>query len=80
MSAPTIGVLALQGDVREHLAVLGSQGARAVPVRRPGELAGLDGLVVPGGESTVIAKLADRLGLLGLDEGIAKRWRRLGFF
>ncbi len=64
MSAPTIGVLALQGDVREHRAVLEQQGARTVAVRRPEELAGVDGLVLPGGESTTIAKLADRWGLL----------------
>lgn len=62
--APVIGVLALQGDVREHLAALGEQGAVAVPVRRPEELAGVDGLVLPGGESTTIATLAARTGLL----------------
>jgi 5'-phosphate synthase pdxT subunit len=61
---PVIGVLALQGDVREHLAALQEQGATAVPVRRPEELASVDGLVIPGGESTTIAKLADRFGLL----------------
>lgn len=61
---PVIGVLALQGDVREHLAVLHEQGAAAVAVRRPGELADVDGLVLPGGESTTIAKLARRFGLL----------------
>jgi 5'-phosphate synthase pdxT subunit len=61
---PVIGVLALQGDVREHLAALREQGAEAVPVRRPEELAGLDGLVIPGGESTTIAKLARQFGLL----------------
>jgi 5'-phosphate synthase pdxT subunit len=60
----TVGVLALQGDVREHLAALTAQGARAVPVRRPEELAAVDGLVVPGGESTTMAKLAARFGLL----------------
>jgi 5'-phosphate synthase pdxT subunit len=59
-----VGVLALQGDVREHLAALEDQGAAAVPVRRPEELAVVHGLVVPGGESTTIAKLADRFGLL----------------
>jgi pyridoxal 5'-phosphate synthase pdxT subunit len=63
-AVPLIGVLALQGDVREHLAALRAQGATAVPVRRPDELAALDGLVVPGGESTTMAKLADRFGLL----------------
>jgi pyridoxal 5'-phosphate synthase pdxT subunit len=61
---PVIGVLALQGDVREHLAVLREQGAEAVPVRRPEELAAVDGLVIPGGESTTMVKLADRFGLL----------------
>lgn len=54
---PTIGVLALQGDVREHAAALEASGARAVPVRRPDELAAVDGLVLPGGESTTIDKL-----------------------
>jgi len=63
-SRPRIGVLALQGDVREHLTALREQGADAVPVRRPEELAGLDGLVIPGGESTTIVKLARRFGLL----------------
>jgi 5'-phosphate synthase pdxT subunit len=62
--APRIGVLALQGDVREHLAALREQGAEAVPVRRPEELADVHGLVLPGGESTTIAKLAARFGLL----------------
>jgi 5'-phosphate synthase pdxT subunit len=57
-------VLALQGDVREHLAALRSLGADAVLVRRPEELDGLDGLIIPGGESTTIAKLARRFGLL----------------
>ena len=64
MTRPVIGVLALQGDVREHLAALRDQGAEAVAVRRPEELAGLDGLVLPGGESTTIAKLAERFGLM----------------
>ncbi|WP_417220437.1 pyridoxal 5'-phosphate synthase glutaminase subunit PdxT [Arthrobacter sp.] len=59
----TVGVLALQGDVREHVAALQSCGARAVPVRRPDELAGLDGLVLPGGESTTIDKLARMFGV-----------------
>jgi 5'-phosphate synthase pdxT subunit len=61
---PVVGILALQGDVREHLATLASLGAEAVPVRRPEELAAVDGLVLPGGESTTIAKLAARFGLL----------------
>ena len=63
-SAPVVGVLALQGDVREHLAVLAGLGAEPVAVRRPGELAAVDGLVVPGGESTTMVKLAERFGLL----------------
>jgi len=57
-AAPLIGVLALQGDVREHCAMLEQAGARCRPVRRPTELAGLDGIVVPGGESTTMFKLA----------------------
>ncbi len=61
---PVIGVLALQGDVREHVAALRAQGAAPVTVRRPEELAAVDGLVLPGGESTTIVKLATRLGLL----------------
>jgi 5'-phosphate synthase pdxT subunit len=64
VSAPTIGVLALQGDVREHLAVLRGLGTEAVTVRRPEELAAVDGLVVPGGESTTMANLAQRFGML----------------
>jgi 5'-phosphate synthase pdxT subunit len=59
-----VGVLALQGDVREHLAVLTGLGADATPVRRPAELAAVDGLLLPGGESTTMAKLAVRTGLL----------------
>jgi 5'-phosphate synthase pdxT subunit len=59
-----IGVLALQGDVREHLAALTASGADARPVRRPEELAEVEGLVIPGGESTTISKLAVAFGLL----------------
>jgi pyridoxal 5'-phosphate synthase pdxT subunit len=58
VTAPRIGVLALQGDVREHLAALAACGAVPVPVRRPAELTGLQGIVLPGGESTTIDKLA----------------------
>ncbi len=61
---PVVGVLALQGDVREHLATLPELGVEAVAVRRPEELAAVDALVVPGGESTTMAKLAARFGLL----------------
>ncbi|UQA96494.1 pyridoxal 5'-phosphate synthase glutaminase subunit PdxT [Streptomyces halobius] len=64
MSNPTIGVLALQGDVREHLTALAEADALARPVRRPEELDGLDGLVVPGGESTTMSKLAVVFGML----------------
>jgi pyridoxal 5'-phosphate synthase pdxT subunit len=59
-----IGVPALQGDVREHLHVLESLGAQPVAVRRESELASVDGLVVPGGESTTMAKLARIFELL----------------
>ncbi|ARQ71718.1 pyridoxal 5'-phosphate synthase glutaminase subunit PdxT [Streptomyces marincola] len=65
MTTPVVGVLALQGDVREHLAALTGAGVRAVSVRRPEELASVDGLVIPGGESTAISKLAVAFGLLG---------------
>ncbi|BAJ27275.1 MULTISPECIES: pyridoxal 5'-phosphate synthase glutaminase subunit PdxT [Kitasatospora] len=64
MSIPTIGVLALQGDVREHLVALAAADALARPVRRPEELAEVDALVMPGGESTTISKLAVLFGLM----------------
>lgn len=60
---PRVGVLALQGDFREHIAVLGGLGARTVPVRRPVDLESIDGLVIPGGESSVMDKLARTFGL-----------------
>jgi 5'-phosphate synthase pdxT subunit len=63
--APVIGVLALQGDVREHVAALAAAGAQARPVRRRQELDAVDGLVIPGGESTTISKLALDFGLTG---------------
>jgi pyridoxal 5'-phosphate synthase pdxT subunit len=63
--APVIGVLALQGDVLEHLRALRRCGAHAVQVRNLAELAVVDGLVIPGGESTTIGKLLERFGLLG---------------
>ena len=56
--APLIGVFALQGDVREHRAMLERAGARTLAVRRPAELAAVDGIVLPGGESTTMYKLA----------------------
>jgi 5'-phosphate synthase pdxT subunit len=61
--APVVGVLALQGDVLEHLRMLRAAGARAVPVKRASQLAELDGLVIPGGESTTIGRLAELYGL-----------------
>lgn len=60
---PRVGVLALQGDVREHAALLEHLGAEVVRVRRPEELATVEGLVIPGGESSVIDKLARMFGL-----------------
>jgi len=62
-SAPPVGVLALQGDFREHLAVLAGLGADARAIRRPEELSGLAGLIIPGGESSVMDKLARGFGL-----------------
>ncbi|MBW3657650.1 MAG: pyridoxal 5'-phosphate synthase glutaminase subunit PdxT [Actinobacteria bacterium] len=62
--APVVGVLALQGDVLEHLRALRRCGARAVRVRSLADLDGLDGLVLPGGESTTIGKLLVLAGLL----------------
>jgi len=64
VSAPRVGVFALQGDVREHLQVLTGLGAEAVTVRRPEELDRVDGLVLPGGESTTMTKLAAAFELL----------------
>ncbi|PTM56925.1 pyridoxal 5'-phosphate synthase glutaminase subunit PdxT [Desmospora activa] len=59
-----IGVLALQGAVREHLSILESVGVDPVPVKQPQDLDCLDGLVIPGGESTTISKLMHRYGLM----------------
>ena len=64
MTARVIGVLALQGDVPEHLRALEAAGARAVPVRRPEELHQLDGLVIPGGESTTLWRLSVAFDML----------------
>jgi pyridoxal 5'-phosphate synthase pdxT subunit len=62
-----IGVLAVQGNFREHVQMLRRLGAEPVEVRKPGQLAGLDGLVIPGGESTTFMRL---MGLYGLDAAI----------
>jgi pyridoxal 5'-phosphate synthase pdxT subunit len=62
-----IGVLAVQGNFREHVQMLRRLGAEPVEVRKPGQLDGLDGLVIPGGESTTFMRL---MGLYGLDAAI----------
>jgi pyridoxal 5'-phosphate synthase pdxT subunit len=64
-----IGVLAIQGDFREHANVLRRLGAQPVEVRKPEELVGLDGLVIPGGESTAIARL---VRIYGLEEALRR--------
>jgi len=61
--APAVGILALQGDVLEHARALAGVGLRPVAVRRPADLEGLAGLVLPGGESTAISRAAQRGGL-----------------
>ncbi len=62
-AGPTVGVLALQGDFREHIAVFSGLGIAARPVRRAEELDEIDGLVIPGGESSVMDKLSRTFGL-----------------
>jgi 5'-phosphate synthase pdxT subunit len=62
-TGPLVGILALQGDVREHAKAIEDCGARAVSVRRPSELAAVDGLIIPGGESTTIDKLSRIFGM-----------------
>jgi 5'-phosphate synthase pdxT subunit len=69
---PVIGVLALQGDVREHLVALAGLGVTARPVRRAAELGDVDGIVIPGGESTTICRLLD---VFELREPLAARLR-----
>ncbi len=71
-SAPTVGVLALQGDVLEHVRALAANGTRACEVKTPAQLAAVDALIIPGGESTTVIKLLDRFGLA---EPIAARVR-----
>jgi 5'-phosphate synthase pdxT subunit len=73
---PRVGVLALQGDVAEHAAALDEVGAAPAAVRRPTDLAGLEGIVLPGGESTTLSLLLESSGLweplaARLDEGLA---------
>lgn len=62
---PLVGVLGLQGDVAQHLVALGEVGASGTVVRRPGDLVGLDALVIPGGESTTLSLLLESSGLAG---------------
>ena len=70
-SGPLVGVLDLQGDVREHVAALEEVGARPRLVKRPADLEGLDGLILPGGESTTLSMLLESTGLF---DGIAARF------
>ena len=67
-----VGVLALQGDVREHISALNECGVEALPVRTALEIATIDALVLPGGESTTIAKLARSFNLFDLISGSIK--------
>ena len=60
-SPPTIGVLAIQGNFAQHAQALADAGAEAVEVRKPDQLSGLDGLILPGGESTTILRFLDKL-------------------
>jgi 5'-phosphate synthase pdxT subunit len=61
---PTVGVLALQGDFREHIAMVEALGAVASEIRLPADLAAIDALILPGGESTTMGKLAERYDLI----------------
>jgi pyridoxal 5'-phosphate synthase pdxT subunit len=70
VAGPVIGVLDLQGDVREHLSALAEVGCPARTVKRPADLAGLAGLVLPGGESTTLSMLLESTGLF---EAVADR-------
>jgi 5'-phosphate synthase pdxT subunit len=70
---PRVGVLALQGAVREHVAALRAVGAEPVEVRLPRDLEGLDGLILPGGESTTMRRLMDRYGLTEPIRALARR-------
>ena len=67
-----IGVLALQGAFREHMEVLSRMGVEAREVRLPGDLEGLDGLIIPGGESTTIGRLMETFGLVAPLKGLAE--------
>jgi 5'-phosphate synthase pdxT subunit len=72
---PTVGVLALQGDVREHLRLLADEGVSTIEVKHPAQIEDIDALVIPGGESTTIGKLMTRFGLMepltdAIDQGL----------
>jgi len=70
---PIIGVLAIQGDYAAHAEALAASGAEPVEVRKPDELAALDGLILPGGESTTMLKFLERRGFFEALEEFAKR-------
>ncbi len=72
MSKPVVGVLALQGDVREHVSALHASGAEAISIRRASELDAVDGIVIPGGESTTMSKL---LGIFDLFDPLQAKLR-----
>lgn len=72
-AAPVIGVMAVQGDFREHLDTLSSIGARGREVRLPEDLAGVAGLILPGGESTAMRKLYERWNLVAPIRALAAR-------
>lgn len=72
---PTVGVLALQGDVREHLRLLADEGVSTLEVKHPAQIEEIGALVIPGGESTTIGKLMTRFGLMepltdAIDQGL----------
>jgi 5'-phosphate synthase pdxT subunit len=69
----TIGVLALQGAVREHLEMIESCGARGIGIKRPSGLNGVNGLIIPGGESTTIGKLVEKYGFADTLRGLAAK-------
>lgn len=70
--APRIGVLAIQGDYEAHAAALREVGAEPVLIRKPEELAGVDGLILPGGESTTMLKFLERGGFLASLQGFVR--------
>ena len=75
--SPAVGVLALQGDVAEHLRALGEAGARGVAVRRPDELDAVDGLIIPGGESTTIMRSSGTWPVASASSSTSSRTTRL---